>query len=51
MLLTDLTAADGSLTSDGCGLIRDSYSGTISGLLGLPLDTAGKNNATRKIPS
>ncbi|KAJ7083229.1 RNA dependent RNA polymerase-domain-containing protein [Mycena epipterygia] len=40
VLLADLMADDGSLTSDGCGLIRDSYSGRISGLLGLPLDTA-----------
>ncbi|KAJ7018684.1 RNA dependent RNA polymerase-domain-containing protein [Mycena alexandri] len=39
-LLPDLTANDGSLTSDGCGLIRDSYAREISVNLGLPFDTA-----------
>ncbi|KAJ7185908.1 RNA dependent RNA polymerase-domain-containing protein [Mycena filopes] len=39
-LLPDLTADDGSLTSDGCGLIRDSYAAETSASLGLPLDTA-----------
>ncbi|KAJ7723330.1 RNA dependent RNA polymerase-domain-containing protein [Mycena maculata] len=40
MLLPDLTAADGSLTSDGCGLIRDSYAREISVILGIPFDTS-----------
>ncbi|KAJ7735731.1 RdRP-domain-containing protein [Mycena metata] len=39
-LLPDLTADDGSLTSDGCGLIRDSYARDVSVKLGLPFDTA-----------
>ncbi|KAJ6557807.1 RNA dependent RNA polymerase-domain-containing protein [Mycena capillaripes] len=39
-LLHDLQANDGSLTSDGCGLIRDSYAQEISACLGVALDTA-----------
>ncbi|KAJ6478829.1 RNA dependent RNA polymerase-domain-containing protein [Mycena vitilis] len=39
-LLPDLQAADGSLTSDGCGLIRDSYAQEVSALLDIPVDTA-----------
>ncbi|KAJ7193016.1 RNA dependent RNA polymerase-domain-containing protein [Mycena pura] len=39
-LLPDLTADDGSLTSDGCGLIRESYAHDQSRILGVPLDTA-----------
>ncbi|KAJ6559991.1 RNA-dependent RNA polymerase [Mycena capillaripes] len=38
--LPDLTAADGSLTSDGCGLIRASYCPKVSSFLGVPADTA-----------
>ncbi|KAJ7448005.1 RNA dependent RNA polymerase-domain-containing protein, partial [Mycena latifolia] len=40
VLLEDLKADDGSLTSDGCGLIRDSYSAEIAAALGVPADTA-----------
>ncbi|KAJ6583101.1 RNA dependent RNA polymerase-domain-containing protein [Mycena vulgaris] len=40
ILLEDLAADDGSLTSDGCGLIRDSYSSELSALLGISFDTA-----------
>ncbi|KAF8169864.1 RNA dependent RNA polymerase-domain-containing protein [Mycena galopus ATCC 62051] len=39
-LLPDIKADDGSLTSDGCGLIRDSFAREISLLLGVPFDTA-----------
>ncbi|KAJ7449020.1 RNA dependent RNA polymerase-domain-containing protein [Mycena galericulata] len=39
-LLADLKADDLSLTSDGCGLIRDSYAQEISALLGIPFDTS-----------
>ncbi|KAJ6611459.1 RNA dependent RNA polymerase-domain-containing protein [Mycena sp. CBHHK59/15] len=39
-LLDDLRAEDGSLTSDGCGLIRDSYAQEVSRVLGIPPDTA-----------
>ncbi|KAJ7665879.1 RNA dependent RNA polymerase-domain-containing protein [Mycena polygramma] len=39
-LLPDLQAADGTLTSDGCGLIRDSYAQEVSALLNIPVDTA-----------
>ncbi|KAK7044978.1 RNA-dependent RNA polymerase [Favolaschia claudopus] len=39
-LLPDLTAADGSLHTDGCGLIRDSFAQEISALLHLPHDIA-----------
>ncbi|KAJ7266986.1 RNA dependent RNA polymerase-domain-containing protein [Mycena haematopus] len=39
-LLPDLKADDGSLFSDGCGLIRDSFAQEISVPLGVPFDTA-----------
>ncbi|KAJ7359760.1 RNA dependent RNA polymerase-domain-containing protein [Mycena albidolilacea] len=39
-LLPDIKADDGTLCSDGCGLIRDSFSQEVSALLGLPIDTA-----------
>ncbi|KAJ7017150.1 RNA-dependent RNA polymerase, partial [Mycena alexandri] len=48
-LLPDLTANDGSLTSDGCGLIRDSYAREISVNLGLPFDTAGGDRLTIRV--
>ncbi|KAF7352146.1 RNA-dependent RNA polymerase [Mycena venus] len=38
--LPDLKASDGSLTSDGCGLIRASYCSEISSFLEVPSDTA-----------
>ncbi|KAJ7430524.1 RNA dependent RNA polymerase-domain-containing protein [Mycena galericulata] len=40
IMIPDLTAADGSLTSNGCGLIRDTYASEIAALLRLPPDTA-----------
>ncbi|KAJ7697677.1 RNA dependent RNA polymerase-domain-containing protein [Mycena rosella] len=40
MLLEDLTADDGSLTSDGCGLIRASYAAEVAAVLGVPFDTS-----------
>ncbi|KAJ7099900.1 RNA dependent RNA polymerase-domain-containing protein [Mycena belliarum] len=40
ILLEDLKAADGVLTSDGCGLIRASYAAGIAPMLGVPSDTA-----------
>ncbi|KAF7360099.1 RNA-dependent RNA polymerase [Mycena venus] len=39
-LLPDLKADDGSLTTDGCGLIRDSFAQETSVHLGVPFDTA-----------
>ncbi|KAK6991785.1 RNA-dependent RNA polymerase [Favolaschia claudopus] len=39
-LLDDLFADDGSLTSDGCGLIRDSFCSEICEQLGVAPDTA-----------
>ncbi|KAJ7269529.1 RdRP-domain-containing protein [Mycena rebaudengoi] len=39
-LLDDLEAADGSLTSDGCGMIRESYAQEIASILQVPPDTA-----------
>ncbi|KAF7351454.1 RNA-dependent RNA polymerase [Mycena sanguinolenta] len=39
-LLPDLKADDGSLCSDGCGLIRDSFAQEISAVLAVPPDTA-----------
>ncbi|KAJ7634456.1 RNA dependent RNA polymerase-domain-containing protein [Roridomyces roridus] len=39
-LLPDLTADDGSLTSDGCGLIRSSFAQEVCAQLGIPPDTS-----------
>ncbi|KAJ7134927.1 RdRP-domain-containing protein [Mycena crocata] len=40
VLFDDLKADDGSTTSDGCGLIRESYAREIGALLGIPIDTS-----------
>lgn len=42
IVLPDLVAEDGSITSDGCGLIRASDLARICGLLDVSPETTGK---------
>ena len=39
--IPDLTAPDGSLHSDGCGMIRDSFAAQLCSRHDLPPDTTG----------
>lgn len=39
--MEDLRAPDGSLHTDGCGMIRDTFAREICAMLNLPLDTSG----------
>ncbi|KAI0734822.1 RdRP-domain-containing protein [Fomitopsis betulina] len=40
VLMEDLRAPDGSLHTDGCGMIRDTFAREICAMLNLPLDTS-----------